>query len=123
MNAKERKADCPPARFDASMPASRRRFLTAALVSSTGLLLPAVIRSRSAEPASAASAAVGSGWVSLFDGKSLDGWRPKITGYALGDNHLDTFRVQDGLLKVVYERYEKFTGQFGHLFYRERLSH
>lgn len=62
------------------------------------------------------------GWVSLFNGKDLTGWTPKINGYLLGDNHLDTFRVEDGLLKVRYEKYQKFNEKYGHLFHAEKLS-
>ena len=32
-------------------------------------------------------------WVSLFDGKSLEGWEMKISGYELNVNHKNTFRV------------------------------
>ena len=42
-------------------------------------------------------------WVPLFNGKNLDGWTPKIKGYELGDNHLDTFRVE-GELVLEYEK-------------------
>ena len=38
-------------------------------------------------------------WKPLFNGKNLDGWMPKITGYDYGDN-FGAFRVEDGLLKV-----------------------
>ena len=62
-------------------------------------------------------------WISLFNGRNLDGWTPKITGYELGENFGRTFRVEDGVLKVAYDQYEKFEGRFGHLFYREKLSH
>jgi len=62
-------------------------------------------------------------WTSLFNGKDLDGWKPKICGFELGDNHLDTFRVEDGLLKVCYDRYESFDGKFGHLFHDVPYSH
>lgn len=62
-------------------------------------------------------------WISLFNGKNLDDWKIKITGYELGDNYNDTFRVEDGLLKVSYDKYEKFDGQFGHIFYKEPFSH
>lgn len=62
-------------------------------------------------------------WISLFNGKNLDGWAPKITGYDVGENFGDTFRVQDGLLKVAYDRYEKFDNCFGHLFYKTPFSH
>ena len=56
------------------------------------------------------------GFVSLFNGKDLTGWKVKITGYDLGDNFGNTFRVEDGLLKVAYDQYEKFDGRFGHVF-------
>jgi len=42
-------------------------------------------------------------WISLFNGKNLDGWTPKIAGYELGDNYGNTFRVEDGVLKVAYD--------------------
>ena len=44
------------------------------------------------------------GWISLFNGKDLDGWTPKIKGYELGENYGDTFRVEDGVLKVAYDQ-------------------
>jgi hypothetical protein len=61
-------------------------------------------------------------WIQLFNGTNLDGWTPKITGYPLGSNYNHTFRVEDGLLKVSYDRYTNFTGQFGHLFWKDKLS-
>jgi hypothetical protein len=61
-------------------------------------------------------------WVQLFDGKSLNGWQPKITGYDLNDNFGDTFRVENGLLKVVYDQYERFDNRFGHLIYEKPFS-
>lgn len=61
-------------------------------------------------------------WETLFNGKDLTGWTPKIKGYDLGVNFGDTFRVEDGLLKVVYDQYDKFNNRFGHLFYKEPLS-
>jgi hypothetical protein len=62
-------------------------------------------------------------WIPLFDGKSLDGWVPKITGYEAGVNFGDTFRVENGILKVAYDRYDAFGGRFGHLFYKTPFSH
>ena len=56
-------------------------------------------------------------WVQLFNGRDMAGWTPKITGYAVGQNFGNTFRVEDGLLKVGYEAYDKFDERFGHLFY------
>ncbi|MCK4337885.1 MAG: DUF1080 domain-containing protein [Candidatus Aminicenantes bacterium] len=62
-------------------------------------------------------------WISLFNGKDLEGWTPKFAGSDLGINFKNTFRVEDGLLKVSYDQYEEFTGEFGHLFYKKPFSH
>lgn len=63
-------------------------------------------------------------WLQLFNGVDLDGWTPKITGYPLGENYGDTFRVTDGVLQVAYDRYDQFDTKFGHLFYsRNAFSH
>ncbi|MDT8304027.1 MAG: DUF1080 domain-containing protein [Sedimentisphaerales bacterium] len=62
-------------------------------------------------------------WVSLFNGKNLDGWKVKIKGYDLNDNFGDTFRVEDGILKVSYDQYDKFDERFGHIFYDGTFSH
>lgn len=62
-------------------------------------------------------------WVSLFNGKDLDGWTAKIKGYGLGDNIHNTFRVEDGVIKVSYDGYAgKFEDRFGHLFYNTPFS-
>ena len=61
-------------------------------------------------------------WIKLFNGKDLDGWKVKITGYDLNDNYGNTFRVEDGLLKVAYDQYDKFAGKFGHIFYNQPFS-
>lgn len=55
-------------------------------------------------------------WVSLFNGKNLDGWTPKFSGHAVGKNPFNTFRVEDGVIKVSYDGYGKFDEQYGHLF-------
>jgi hypothetical protein len=62
-------------------------------------------------------------WVALFNGKNLDGWTPKIKGYALGDNFAQTFRVENGAICVRYDGYGKeFKNRFGHLFYAKAYS-
>jgi 3-keto-disaccharide hydrolase len=58
-------------------------------------------------------------WIQLFNGKNLDGWSVKLTGYDFGDNFGNTFRVEDGLLKVRYDAYKNFDRTFGHLFYNQ----
>jgi hypothetical protein len=62
-------------------------------------------------------------WIRLFNGKDLTGWTPKFAGFDLGENYKNTFRVQDGLLTVSYDQYEKFNNRFGHLFYKDSFSH
>ena len=62
-------------------------------------------------------------WISLFNGKDLSGWKVKIAGHQLNDNYKNTFRVEDGLLKVSYDQYDQFDEKFGHLFYKDKFSH
>ncbi len=62
-------------------------------------------------------------WVSLFNGKDLTGWIPKIRGYEPGDNYGNTFRVEEGMIKVRYDAYDTFDERFGHLFYEKEYAH
>lgn len=62
-------------------------------------------------------------WQSIFDGSTLDGWVVKLAHHELGDNYAGTFRVENGAIRVMYDRYTDFGARFGHLFYREKLSH
>ncbi len=62
-------------------------------------------------------------WMPMFNGHNLDGWTPKITGYDFGDNFANTFRVENGVIKVSYDGYGGlFKGRFGHLFYKTPYS-
>ena len=60
---------------------------------------------------------------SIFNGKNLDGWTVKIKGHPAGKNFKDTFRVEDGVMKVGYAGYGKFDDRFGHIFYKQKFSH
>ena len=62
-------------------------------------------------------------WIQLFNGKDLSGWTMKLSGYELNNNFNNTFRVEDGRLKVCYDEYTKFNGEYGHLFYNDKYSH
>ena len=62
-------------------------------------------------------------WISLFNGKDLEGWTVKIKGYDLGENFGNTFRVEDGLMKVRYDQYDSLRGRYGHIFYKDTFSH
>lgn len=62
-------------------------------------------------------------WRQLFNGKDLQGWEPKIRGYDLNDNFGNTFRVENGVMKVGYDAYDAFKERFGHIFYNEKFSY
>lgn len=62
-------------------------------------------------------------WVDLFNGKNLDGWTVKIGGHPCGENHANTFRVENGILKCEYDDYNEFGGRFGHLYSNLAYSH
>ncbi|WP_423149441.1 3-keto-disaccharide hydrolase [Rubrolithibacter danxiaensis] len=62
-------------------------------------------------------------WIQLFNGKDLKDWDIKITGYNLNENYGNTFRVENGILKVSYDQYNKFTNQFGHIYYKKPFSY
>jgi len=57
-----------------------------------------------------------SAWVDLFNGKNLDNWTVKVSGFPVGENAFDTFRVADGLLQVRYDKYDEFKDRFAHIF-------
>ena len=44
-------------------------------------------------------------WIQLFNGENLDGWTPKFAKHDLGENFNDTFRVENGLLEVRYDKW------------------
>lgn len=62
-------------------------------------------------------------WIPLFNGKDLSGWDIKIKGSELNVNYKNTFRVEDGILKVRYDEYDKFNNEFGHIFYKTPYSY
>jgi hypothetical protein len=65
----------------------------------------------------------GENWIQLFNGKDLNDWQIKFRGYELGYNLNNTFRVEDGLLRVRYDDWDGWNNQFGHIFYNGEFSH
>ncbi len=62
-------------------------------------------------------------WKPLFNGKNLNGWTTKIHHYEVGDNFGDTFRAEDGLIKVRYDKYKgDFNDRYAHLYYNTPYS-
>src|ERR1044071_2311353 len=62
-------------------------------------------------------------WVSLFNGKDINDWIPKINHHEAGENFGNTFRVEDGIIKVRYDKYGDFNEQFGHLYFKQPYSY
>jgi hypothetical protein len=61
-------------------------------------------------------------WISLFNGKNLNGWKPKIVGFPLGENFGNTFRVEDGILSIRYDKYDSFKNRFGALYFNKKFT-
>lgn len=87
------------------------------------LLLSSLTLAAIACPQEAATTADKKDWIQLFNGKNLDGWTIKIAKHQLGENFNDTFRVENGLLRVMYDKYDTLDGQYGHLFYKDKFSY
>src|SRR5688500_1696726 len=62
-------------------------------------------------------------WIQLFNGKDLTCWTPKFAKHDLGEKYNDTFRVDEGLLKVRYDKWETFNAEFGHMYYKDPFSY
>ena len=84
------------------------------VVALCALLAASGVNSQSAAPGE---------WIQLFNGRDLEGWTPKFTGFPLGVNYLNTFRVEDGVFKVSYDNWSDFSNEFGHIFYHQPFSH
>ncbi|WP_029283105.1 DUF1080 domain-containing protein [Pedobacter sp. R20-19] len=61
-------------------------------------------------------------WTSLFNGKDIKDWNVKIHHHDYNENYGNTFRVEDGMIRVSYDQYGDFNDQFGHLYYKTPFS-
>jgi hypothetical protein len=100
---------------------SRRVFISLSAVLS--LAAGTAVLSQSGASPAAVPKADPKEWIQIFNGKNLDGWTPKFAKHDLGENYHNTFRVEDGLLKVRYDKWETFNGEFGHMFYKDPFSY
>ncbi len=62
-------------------------------------------------------------WVSLFNGKDLSGWKIKMARQDVGVNYKNTFRVEDTMIRVVYDDYDAFENDYGHMYYTTPYSY
>ena len=62
-------------------------------------------------------------WFKLFNEKNLNDWVVKIHHHEVGINFGNTFRAEDGMIKVRYDQYGNYNDQFAHLYFKEPFSH
>jgi hypothetical protein len=74
-------------------------------------------------PRASIASAPKSDWIQMFNGRDLADWQIKFAKHPLGENYNNTFRVEDGLLKVRYDKWTAFNGEFGHIFYKRPFSY
>ena len=103
------------------------RLLIAAVLVLAPVLMSAFGQAGTAPPVAAATGIpqgiVAGDWIQLFNGKDLTDWTIKFAKHDVGENFNDTFRVEDGLLKVRYDKWPTFNGEFGHIFYRQAFAY
>lgn len=87
--------------------------------SSFGLLMGCCLLFSGYKPPAATPAK----WIRLFNGKDLRDWIVKINHHDVGENFGNTFRVEDGIIKVRYDQYGDFNDQFGHLYFKKPYSY
>ncbi|HET8657205.1 MAG TPA: DUF1080 domain-containing protein [Longimicrobiaceae bacterium] len=105
----------------ASRAGARRR--TAALLTTAVVALTAGCATAGAHSSAPRNDPDQREWIQLFNGKDLNDWQIKFAHHELGDNFNNTFRVEDGLLKVRYDQWHGFNGEFGHIFYKKPFSY
>ncbi|MES2892124.1 MAG: DUF1080 domain-containing protein [Bacteroidota bacterium] len=71
----------------------------------------------------AQTAGIKPAWQDLFNGKDINDWVAKIYHHEVGENFGNTFRVEDGMIKVRYDQYDTFNEQYGHLYYKKPFSY
>ena len=94
-----------------------RRIAVALALAAVGLV-PTLTRAGGQTPARPGNVAA-SDWIQLFNGRDLADWTIKFAKHELGENLHNTFRVEDGLLKIRYDGWPSFNGEFGHIFYKD----
>ena len=96
----------------------RAKILIHTLCLTLVLLGPVVLARKTASQAPAPQ-----DWIQLFNGRDLADWTIKFAKHDLGVNFNDTFRVENGLLSVRYDKWSRFNGEFGHMFYKDAFSY
>lgn len=96
-----------------------RLIRTAAL----GVSLLIVASACASQPAAGTPQPDAQGWLTLFNGRDLTGWLPKIYPHDVGVNFGNTFRAESGMIRVKYDQYGDFADQYGHLHFMKPYSY
>ena len=88
-------------------------------------LVPALTspRAQASQPATRPTNVAASDWIQLFNGRDLADWTIKFAKHDLGENLYNTFRAEEGMLKVRYDKWPTFNAEFGHIFYKDPFSY
>ena len=62
-------------------------------------------------------------WIALFNGTDLSDWTIKFANQDLNVNHLNTFRVQDSMIRIGYAQYDTFEDAYAHMYYKRPFSY
>jgi len=100
----------------------RLSHIAVALALAIAALVPAPTRAAGQTRTRPDNVAAGD-WIQLFNGRDLADWTIKFAKHEPGENLHNTFRVEDGLLKVRYDGWPAFNGEFGHIFYEDPFSY
>ena len=62
-------------------------------------------------------------WIFLFNGTDLSDWTIKFANRDINVNHLNTFRVQDSMIRIAYDKYNNFEDAYAHIYYKKPYSY
>ena len=62
-------------------------------------------------------------WIFLFNGTDLSDWTIKFANRDINVNHLNTFRVQDSMIRIAYDKYNTFEDAYAHIYYKKPYSY
>ena len=62
-------------------------------------------------------------WIDLFNGTDLTDWTIKFANQDVNVNHLNTFRAQASMIRIVYDQYDTFEDAYAHLYYKKPYSY
>ena len=62
-------------------------------------------------------------WIDLINSKDLSNWTIKFANQDLNFNYLNTFRVEDSMIRISYDQYDTFNNSYAHMYYNKPYSY